>query len=284
MELEIFKSKYGYYNFRTSSGRPTEEMVNYLKENGYRWSRNHNAWYPATNEAKEKNLHEDFVTDFQKRFFDPTSNGHKDLAQEKDSAQNLAEQALANDDNQKAKTSTITLDEQGIKNIAEFAANTAVTNERNRIAQLEALLAELRAEMKRDKEKIARYEFELANNRDEGLSEFYAQQEQEEIDNDAEWERENSLTEEEEKTIIENYETPKVVQATEYHEDMAQSMTGEQVFNALHEVAEMAALEDEPKAERAVLRESKKETDENLMITPEEIELVKSVLPTTKYV
>lgn len=283
MELEIFKSNFGFYNFRTNNGRPTDEMVNYLKANGYRWSRNHNAWYPATNEAKEKNLHEDFVADFQKRFFDPASQEQKSFAQ-KQATQNLAEQALANDDKQTEQSATITLDEQGVKNIAEFAANSAIANERNKIAQLEALIAELQAERQRDKEKIARYEFELANRRDESLSEFYAQQEQEEIDNDAEWERENSLTDEEERSIIENYETPKVVQAIEDHEDMAQSMTGEQMFNALHEIAEMAAREDEPKAEKAVLREAKKETDENLMLTPEEIELAKSVLPTTQYV
>ena len=73
MELEIFKSSFGYYNLRTNGGKPTEEMTNYLKQNGYRWSSHNNCWYPATPEAKEKNLHEDFVTEFQKRFFEANS-------------------------------------------------------------------------------------------------------------------------------------------------------------------------------------------------------------------
>ena len=82
MKLEIFKSSYGYYNLRTIDGRPTEEMVNYLKENGYRWSRNNNAWYPATNEAKNKEKNEQLVSNFQKRFFDPATQEQKSFGQE----------------------------------------------------------------------------------------------------------------------------------------------------------------------------------------------------------
>ena len=66
--LEIFKSPYGYYNFRITDGKPSEELVTYLKGNGYRWSRNNNCWYPATSGAKEANLHDDFVAKFQKKF------------------------------------------------------------------------------------------------------------------------------------------------------------------------------------------------------------------------
>lgn len=55
MELEIFKSTFGYYNFRIKNGKPTESMVSHLKENGYRWSRRNGCWYPATDAAKERN-------------------------------------------------------------------------------------------------------------------------------------------------------------------------------------------------------------------------------------
>ena len=69
MELETFKSSYGYYNFRMSGGKPTEEMLNYLKTNGYRWSGKNRCWYPATSEAKNVELNEKFAGEFQKRFF-----------------------------------------------------------------------------------------------------------------------------------------------------------------------------------------------------------------------
>ena len=67
MELEAFKSSFGYWNFRTNNGKPTEEMVAYLKKNGYRWSKNNGCWYPATSEAKEKNLHGDFAAEIQRK-------------------------------------------------------------------------------------------------------------------------------------------------------------------------------------------------------------------------
>lgn len=223
MELEAFKSNYGYYNFRMNGGKLTEEMVNYLKENGYRWSRNKNCWYPATSEAKEKNLHEDFVAEFQKRFFDPGM--------------------------QEQKSFSINIDEQGVENIAKFSAESAVTNEKNRIAYLEELLEQFREEHKKDQEKIAKLEAIIQNQN----SEQTPQSESEKV---------------------------KDVES----EEMTVSMTAEQMFNALHKIAEKEAREDEPKAENAILHEAKKESDEDLMLSPEEMELAKSVLPTTQYV
>ena len=223
MELEAFKSNYGYYNFRMNGGKLTEEMVNYLKENGYRWSRNKNCWYPATSEAKEKNLHEDFVAEFQKRFFDPGI--------------------------QEQKSFSINIDEQGVENIAKFSAESAVTNEKNRIAYLEELLEQFREEHKKDQEKIAKLEAIIQNQN----SEQTPQSESEKV---------------------------KDVES----EEMTVSMTAEQMFNALHKIAEKEAREDEPKAENAILHEAKKESDEDLMLSPEEMELAKSVLPTTQYV
>lgn len=120
MEFEIFKSDYGYYNLRTKGSRPAEEMVAYLKENGYRWSRNNNCWYPATNEAKQANLHDDFLARFESKFFD----GH--------------------------------LSEQEQESFGQTEENSD-----EKTVQLETLIAELREELRHDKEKIARLENEL---------------------------------------------------------------------------------------------------------------------------
>lgn len=405
MELEAFKSNYGYYNFRMNGGKPTEEMVNYLKENGYRWSRNKNCWYPATSEAKEKNLHEDFVADFQKRFFDPGM--------------------------QEQKSFSINIDEQGLENIAKFSAESAVTNEKNRIAYLEELLEQFREEHKKDQEKIAKLEaiiqnqnsvriineksqfesevksnkvqhengyvltkagskdfgeinpeiaseihhesgkirletgfhnengqgfgevhierserlkqlkengfdnardfieyvsdnydaiYEGRNNtliivkKDEKSNIAYLSLKQNKVDkeifytvesglisrqnylkeNKLLWTNPNSSYEKEQERAQSNHlnETPSAISGNSFddsnlsqkNDSVNESMTGEQMFNALHEIAEMEAREDEPKAEKAILQESKNESDENLMLSPEEMELAKSVLPTTQYV
>ena len=127
MKLEIFKSSYGYYNLRTKNGSPTEEMIRYLKENGYRWSYNNNCWYPSTNNAKEKNLKGDFVSEFQKRFFAPEENELKE---------------------QKAHQS-------------KEAELTITSPKDDRTVQLERLVAELRAQLQQDKEKIAELEAKL---------------------------------------------------------------------------------------------------------------------------
>lgn len=167
--LEIFKSSYGYYNFRISDGKPSEELVNYLKESGYRWSRNKNCWYPATSEAKEANLHGDFVADLQERFF---------------SVQELRASGERGDE-----------------------ADKALQND-ERTVQLEALIAELRELRRLDLEKIARLESELTQQR-ESAEEADRAAEQALLDDEAEWERENTLTDEEEAELIsknENHE------------------------------------------------------------------------------
>ena len=130
MELEIFKSSYGYYNLRTKDGSPTEEMIRYLKENGYRWSYNNNCWYPSTNNAKEKNLKGDFVSEFQKRFFAPEEN-----------------EPTIKVDNSFEQKSQLSKEDISPKD--------------DRTVQLERLVAELRAQLQQDKEKIAELEAKL---------------------------------------------------------------------------------------------------------------------------
>lgn len=130
MELEIFKSSYGYYNLRTKDGSPTEEMIRYLKENGYRWSYNNNCWYPLTNDAKEKNLKGDFVSAFQKRFFAPEQN----------------ENTIKIDNSFEQKSQPSKED---------------ISPKDDRTVQLERLVAELRAQLQQDKEKIAELEAKL---------------------------------------------------------------------------------------------------------------------------
>ena len=183
MELEIFKSSYGYYNFRMNGGKPTDEMVNYLKESGYRWSRNKNCWYPVTDVAKDANLRDDFVTEFQ----------HKYFSQEKA----VSENAESSD----------------------------------RTVQLEALIAELREELRHDKEKIARLENELIEQKKENLQ-------------------------------------------TE----------GATPAQLLGEIMDMAVREEEPKAEKSFRDSQENEKDADLAVSPENIQLAKSVLPTAQYV
>ena len=133
--LEIFKSSYGYYNFRITDGKPSEELVTYLKGNGYRWSRNNNCWYPATSEAKEANLHDDFVAKFQENFF---------ALQTGEQEQKSFAQDLIDRENRK---------EEWRKNHEET----------EKTARLESLIAELREELRRDKVKITQLENKLAS-------------------------------------------------------------------------------------------------------------------------
>lgn len=183
MELEIFKSSYGYYNFRMNGGKPTDEMVNYLKESGYRWSRNKNCWYPVTDAAKDANLRDDFVTEFQ----------HKYFSQEKAVSENA--------------------------------------DSSDRTVQLEALIAELWEELRHDKEKIARLENELIEQKKENLQ--------------------------------------------------TESATPAQL---LGEIMDMAVREEEPKAEKIFRDSQENEKDADLAVSPEKIQLAKSVLPTAQYV
>ena len=225
MELEIFKSSYGYYNLRTNGARPTEEMVSYLKENGYRWSRNNNCWYPATSDAKEKNLHDDFVMKFQERFFD---NGTKEQIEDR----NVSEQ-IEND-----------------------VVSEKITQLEEKQVQLQSLIDELLAERKRDKEKIAQLEFEVANSRASDEQEaFFTQQEQQQLDEESEWERENSLTADEEAAIV------------------AESHAEEEP------AAEKHFLQAQEHPERTAQPES-----DSVEVSPEELSGAKRMLPTAQYV
>ena len=225
MELEIFKSTYGYYNLRTNGARPTEEMVKYLKENGYRWSRNNNCWYPATSDAKEKNLHDDFVMKFQERFFD---NGTKEQIEDR----NVSEQ-IEND-----------------------VVSEKITQLEEKQVQLQSLIDELLAERKRDKEKIAQLEFEVANSRASDEQEaFYTQQEQQQLYEETEWERENSLTADEEAAIV------------------AESHAEEEP------AAEKHFLQAQEYPERTAQPES-----DSVEVSPEELSGAKRMLPTAQYV
>ena len=166
MKLEVFKSSYGYYNFRTVDGKPTEEMSEYLKTNGYRWSRNNNCWYPATAEAKEANLHDDFTVKFQEKFF-PEQKQNNSFGQELfEREQRKTEWREAHGLNEPSKT---------------VEENSTAEH----IAYLETLIAELQSAHKQDLKKIELLEKQLSK-KEENLADYYTQQEQEQIDEEAE--------------------------------------------------------------------------------------------------
>ena len=257
MKLEVFKSSYGYYNLRTIDGKPTEEMSNYLKQNGYYWSRNNNCWYPGTSAAKNTEANEKFVEDFRKKFFEPTEQKQKSFGQE------LFE---------REQRKTAWREAHGLETKQEHSEENISDDER--ITYLETLINELREERKRDQEKIARLEFELANNRDEGLADFYSQQEQQQLDDEAEWEKENTLTEEEEQAIIDEHnEIPSEI-----------ILDSAEAINTIGEIMEEAAREEEPQAENDFMESSSNEEDPEVEVSPEELSLAKSVLPTSQYV
>ena len=257
MKLEVFKSSYGYYNLRTIDGKPTEEMSNYLKQNGYYWSRNNNCWYPGTSAAKNTEANEKFVEDFRKKFFEPAEQEQKSFGQE------LFE---------REQRKTAWREAHGLETKQEHSEENISNDER--ITYLETLINELREERKRDQEKIARLEFELANNRDEGLADFYSQQEQQQLDDEAEWEKENTLTEEEEQAIIDEHnEIPSEI-----------ILDSAEAINTIGEIMEEAAREEEPQAENDFMESSSNEEDPEVEVSPEELSLAKSVLPTSQYV
>ena len=257
MKLEVFKSSYGYYNLRTIDGKPTEEMSNYLKQNGYYWSRNNNCWYPGTSAAKNTEANEKFVEDFRKKFFEPAEQEQKSFGQE------LFE---------REQRKTAWREAHGLETKQEHSEENISDDER--ITYLETLINELREERKRDQEKIARLEFELANNRDEGLADFYSQQEQQQLDDEAEWEKENTLTEEEEQAIIDEHnEIPSEI-----------ILDSAEAINTIGEIMEEAAREEEPQAENDFMESSSNEEDPEVEVSPEELSLAKSVLPTSQYV
>ncbi len=296
MKLEIFKSSYGYYNLRTINGRPTEEMVNYLKENGYRWSRNNNAWYPATNEAKNKEKNEQFVSNFQKRFFDPATQEQKSFGQElfeREQRKQAYRDAHGLNQNKENNNNGMHELEEVVDNSLDYQANETVVKTLaediakkiigEKTAQFEALIAELREERRKDQEKISKLEFELANSRDEGLS--YAldiQEEQQQLDEEIEWERENTLTEEEEQEIIESSKTAE-------KENPAEQISGETVIdgsqmNKLAAIMDDLAKLEEPEAERDFKKAQEKNESTDVEVSPEEISIAKAVLPTSQYV
>ncbi len=194
MELEAFKSSFGYWNFRTNNGKPTEEMVAYLKKNGYRWSKNNGCWYPATSEAKEKNLHGDFAAEIQRKFDEERAALERNRRElPSDIIEQLVDSATNNE-----------LSKERVAAIANSIRSDAAAE---RTVLLEELVEKLREQIRLDQEKIQRYEAELGI--DDGEQEV-STAEQEQIDAEAEWEKENALTEEEEKAVVEKYAEPQV--------------------------------------------------------------------------
>ncbi len=66
IEIEVVKSSQGFDNYRFT-GKLTEEIKIYLKENGYFWSRRNQCYYPATDEAKSAN--KIFTQKLESKFF-----------------------------------------------------------------------------------------------------------------------------------------------------------------------------------------------------------------------
>ncbi len=149
-------------------------------------------------------------------------------------------------------------------------------NNDDKIAYLESLIAELKAERERDQEKISRLEAALENKNEENSAEIEMQKEQLEIDGEAEWERENTLTDEEEKAYIERHPENKV--STETIE------ITDKIMDFLYDAAEKEAAADTPQAEKKILRNPEMPNDDALSVSPEELAAVKSVLPAVQYV
>ncbi len=246
IHFEIFdNADFGNKNLRFSEA-PAKEQRDFLKHNGYGFTTRYGGvWYPRTQEAKDRNA--DFVKEFAEKFY-PENN----KSSQPNQIEQLAESALEN---------TLTEDN---------ALND------DRIAYLENLIAELKAERKRDQEKISRLEAALENQDEENSAELEMQQEQAALDDEAEWEKENTLTEAEERAYLEKQSEIKISAETiEITSEMLDSM---------HEAAEKESLADEPHAEKEILRDSEKSADDDLTVSPQELAVAKSVLPTIQYV
>ena len=245
IHFEIFdNADFGNKNLRFSES-PAQEQRDFLKQNGYGFTTRYGGvWYPRTQEAKNRNA--DFVKEFAEKFY-PGNNkfqSHKQI-------DHLAEQALENSS-------------------AEIKSSSD-----DRIAYLENLIAELKEERKRDLEKISRLEAALENQNEENSAEIEMQQEQAALDDEAEWEKENTLTEAEEKAYIEKpFETEIPSETIELTSEM---------LDTLHESAEKEALEEEPQAEKEILHAAEK-SDDDLTVSPEDLAIAKSVLPAVQYV
>ena len=245
IHFEIFdNADFGNKNLRFSEA-PAQEQRDFLKQNGYSFtSRYGGVWYPRTQEAKNRNA--DFVKEFAEKFY-PGNNKFQSQKQ----IDHLAEQALENSS-------------------AEIKSSSD-----DRIAYLENLIAELKEERKRDLEKISRLEAALENQNEENSEELEMRQEQAALDDEAEWEKENTLTDAEEKAYIEKQSETEIPSETI-------ELTSE-MLDTLHESAEKEALAEEPQAEKEILHAAEK-SDDDLTVSPEDLASAKSVLPAVQYV
>lgn len=246
IHFEIFdNADFGNKNLRFSEA-PAQEQRDFLKQNGYGFTTRYGGvWYPRTKEAKDRNT--DFVKEFAEKFY-PESN----QSQPQNQIERLAESALENGS-------------------IEIKASID-----NRIAYLENLIAELKEERKRDQEKISRLEAAFENQTEENIAELEMRQEQAELDDEIELEKENTLTEAEEREYLEKQSEIKIPAETI-------KLTSE-ILDFLHEAAEKESLADEPQAEKEILHDSEKSVDNNLTVSPKELAIAKSVLPTVQYV
>lgn len=246
IHFEIFdNADFGNKNLRFSDA-PAQEQRDFLKQNGYGFTTRYGGvWYPRTKEAKDRNA--DFVKEFAEKFYPENKKNFQS-----NQIEQLAESALEN-------------------NPAEVNSPND-----NRIAYLENLIAELKEERKRDQEKISRLEAALENQTEENIAELEMRQEQAELDDETEWEKENTLTEAEERAYLEKQSEIKIPAETI-------ELTSE-ILDSLHEAAEKESLADEPQAEKEILHDSEKSVDNNLTVSPKELAIAKSVLPTVQYV
>lgn len=246
IHFEIFdNADFGNKNLRFSEA-PAQEQRDFLKQNGYGFTTRYGGvWYPRTKEAKDRNT--DFVKEFAEKFYPENKKNFQS-----NQIEQLAESALENGS-------------------IEIKASID-----NRIAYLENLIAELKEERKRDQEKISRLEAALENQTEENIAELEMRQEQTELDDEAEWEKENTLTESEERAYLEKQSEINIPAET-------MELTSE-MLDSLHEAAEKESLADEPQAEKEILHSSEKQSDDDLTVSPKELAIAKSVLPTVQYV
>lgn len=237
IHFEIFdNADFGNKNLRFSDA-PAQEQRDFLKQNGYGFTTRYGGvWYPRTKEAKDRNA--DFVKEFAEKFYPENKKNFQP-----NQIEQLAESALENGS-------------------IEIKASID-----NRIAYLENLIAELKEERKRDQEKISRLEAALENQTEENIAE---------LDDEIEWEKENTLTEAEEREYLEKQSEIKIPAETI-------ELTSE-MLDSLHEAAEKESLADEPQTEKEILHDSEKSVDNNLTVSPKELAIAKSVLPTVQYV
>lgn len=246
IHFEIFdNADFGNKNLRFSDA-PAQEQRDFLKQNGYGFTTRYGGvWYPRTKEAKDRNA--DFVKEFAEKFYPENKKNFQP-----NQIEQLAESALENGS-------------------IEIKASID-----NRIAYLENLIAELKEERKHDQKKISRLEAALENQTEENIAELEMRQEQAELDDETEWEKENTLTEAEERAYLEKQSEIKIPAET--------IKLSSEMLDSLHEAAEKEALADEPHAEKEILHSSEKTADDDLTVSPKELAAAKSVLPSVQYV